>query len=177
MIGDRGARIPAMMMTTPQVAIAAAARMRTIVSMIRSVRNGSVRTSRESGSGKTGKLRAPGRRRTSYAASYQRVALGAPSEVRLRKRLRRTRIALAVLRGCATRSPQGRSVVPLAGIEPALLAELDFESSASTSSATGALGRRFEPPSRSRRNIAGSSLRSTRAYVMARRLDRATPAG
>jgi hypothetical protein len=31
--------------------------------------------------------------------------------------------------------------VPLAGIEPALLAELDFESSASTSSATGAPGR------------------------------------
>jgi hypothetical protein len=31
-------------------------------------------------------------------------------------------------------------VVPLAGIEPALLAELDFESSASTSSATGAFG-------------------------------------
>ena len=31
-------------------------------------------------------------------------------------------------------------LVPLAGIEPALLAELDFESSASTSSATGALG-------------------------------------
>ena len=30
-------------------------------------------------------------------------------------------------------------MVPLAGIEPALLAELDFESSASTSSATGAL--------------------------------------
>lgn len=29
-------------------------------------------------------------------------------------------------------------MVPLAGIEPALLAELDFESSASTSSATGA---------------------------------------
>jgi site-specific DNA recombinase len=32
-------------------------------------------------------------------------------------------------------------MVPLAGIEPALLAELDFESSASTSSATGAFGR------------------------------------
>ncbi len=31
------------------------------------------------------------------------------------------------------------TMVPLAGIEPALLAELDFESSASTSSATGAL--------------------------------------
>ena len=30
-------------------------------------------------------------------------------------------------------------MVPLAGIEPALLAELDFESSASTSSATGAI--------------------------------------
>ncbi len=29
-------------------------------------------------------------------------------------------------------------VVPLAGIEPALLAELDFESSASTNSAIGA---------------------------------------
>jgi hypothetical protein len=28
--------------------------------------------------------------------------------------------------------------VPLAGVEPALLAELDFESSASTNSATGA---------------------------------------
>lgn len=31
-------------------------------------------------------------------------------------------------------------MVPLAGIEPALLAELDFESSASTNSATGAIG-------------------------------------
>jgi hypothetical protein len=29
-------------------------------------------------------------------------------------------------------------MVPLAGVEPALLAELDFESSASTNSATGA---------------------------------------
>jgi hypothetical protein len=32
-------------------------------------------------------------------------------------------------------------LVPLAGIEPALLAELDFESSASTNSATGASDR------------------------------------
>ncbi len=32
-------------------------------------------------------------------------------------------------------------MVPLAGIEPALLAELDFESSASTNSATGARNR------------------------------------
>ena len=31
-------------------------------------------------------------------------------------------------------------LVPLAGIEPALLAETDFESVASTNSATGALG-------------------------------------
>src|ERR1700742_526286 len=35
----------------------------------------------------------------------------------------------------------GKPLVPLAGIEPALLAELDFESSASTNSATGASGR------------------------------------
>ena len=34
---------------------------------------------------------------------------------------------------------QKKEMVPLAGIEPALLAELDFESSASTNSATGAL--------------------------------------
>lgn len=36
-------------------------------------------------------------------------------------------------------------MVPLAGIEPALLAELDFESSASTSSATGARATEFNP--------------------------------
>src|SRR6516225_10472484 len=36
------------------------------------------------------------------------------------------------------RIPGSQVMVPLAGIEPALLAELDFESSASTSSATGA---------------------------------------
>ena len=37
-------------------------------------------------------------------------------------------------------------LVPLAGIEPALLAELDFESSASTSSATGASGHKPQRP-------------------------------
>ena len=37
-----------------------------------------------------------------------------------------------------------RRLVPLAGIEPALLAELDFESSASTNSATGAFAGRPE---------------------------------
>src|ERR1700722_464995 len=57
--------------------------------------------------------------------------------------------------------PERRSLVPLAGIEPALLAELDFESSASTSSATGAFGRP-KPASRSRRNIAAGRRRSTR---------------
>src|SRR6478609_1124720 len=66
-------------------------------------------------------------------------------------------------RGCAK-----RDLVPLAGIEPALLAELDFESSASTSSATGA----FAPSaqglaSRSRRNIAAGFAGSTRADVKA----------
>src|SRR5262249_44322227 len=44
--------------------------------------------------------------------------------------------------GSINRPASGRRsnvrMVPLAGIEPALLAELDFESSASTSSATGA---------------------------------------
>ena len=39
-----------------------------------------------------------------------------------------------------------RLLVPLAGIEPALLAELDFESSASTSSATGAFGHKPRGP-------------------------------
>jgi hypothetical protein len=36
--------------------------------------------------------------------------------------------------------------VPLAGIEPALLAELDFESSASTNSATGAFCKSARKP-------------------------------
>src|SRR6185437_8413666 len=54
-------------------------------------------------------------------------------------------------------------MVPLAGIEPALLAELDFESSASTSSATGAPARPARRRrSRSRRNIAGRHFWSTR---------------
>jgi hypothetical protein len=69
-------------------------------------------------------------------------------QVRLRSRFARA-TPDGVLRGRATRSPQGRSVVPLAGIEPALLAELDFESSASTNSATGAFGR--PPPGRHRK--------------------------
>jgi hypothetical protein len=42
--------------------------------------------------------------------------------------------------GGRRRTDANTGVVPLAGIEPALLAELDFESSASTSSATGAFG-------------------------------------
>jgi hypothetical protein len=48
-------------------------------------------------------------------------------------------------------------LVPLAGIEPALLAELDFESSASTSSATGAFaplaGGVAKPPEYSGRRV------------------------
>src|SRR5437660_6543451 len=54
------------------------------------------------------------------------------------------------------------SLVPLAGIEPALLAELDFESSASTNSATGAFGTlTLRRGPRSRRNIAGRDFGST----------------
>ena len=67
-------------------------------------------------------------------------------------------------------------MVPLAGIEPALLAELDFESSASTSSATGAFaGHPVGPGSRSGRTIAGGGARSTRADVIVRQLDSACP--
>src|SRR5438132_14108618 len=71
-------------------------------------------------------------------------------------------------------------MVPLAGIEPALLAELDFESSASTSSATGAFVTprpRAAGALRSRRNIAGGNRGSTRAYVIAPHLDSAARAG
>src|ERR1700674_2261521 len=57
-------------------------------------------------------------------------------------------------------------MVPLAGIEPALLAELDFESSASTNSATGAFRSLAERGrTRSGRNIAGAPCRSTRASL------------
>src|SRR5262252_7832305 len=72
------------------------------------------------------------------------------------------------------------SLVPLAGIEPALLAELDFESSASTSSATGAFDPRAKGRTlgrwRSRRNIAGGPFRSTRADVIMACLDRKSSA-
>jgi hypothetical protein len=50
-------------------------------------------------------------------------------------------------------------MVPLAGIEPALLAELDFESSASTNSATGAFGRRPETGGAKRAEYSGRSGR------------------
>jgi hypothetical protein len=49
-------------------------------------------------------------------------------------------------------------LVPLAGIEPALLAELDFESSASTNSATGALARRPEAAVMKPAKYSGRSL-------------------
>ena len=77
-------------------------------------------------------------------------------------------------RAMSARQSELRSsrLVPLAGIEPALLAELDFESSASTSSATGAFGRGPEGPvRRSGRNIAGGASGSTRADVIVARLD------
>src|SRR5690242_8889629 len=49
-------------------------------------------------------------------------------------------------RACRAVAAKQRRLVPLAGIEPALREELDFESSASTSSATGAFG--HEPKGR-----------------------------
>lgn len=69
-------------------------------------------------------------------------------------------------------------LVPLAGIEPALLAELDFESSASTSSATGAFGHRVDARcGEAGGNIAGRLRGSTRADVIVARLDRPAAAG
>ena len=46
-------------------------------------------------------------------------------------------------------------MVPLAGIEPALLAELDFESSASTNSATGASAKSGRPDVAKRAEYSG----------------------
>src|SRR6185437_5634147 len=65
-------------------------------------------------------------------------------------------------------------MVPLAGIEPALLAELDFESSASTSSATGALaggpGAAIAKPAKySRRTLAVNPRRGGRSARAGRR--------
>src|SRR6266567_25852 len=86
--------------------------------------------------------------------------------------------ARKVQSGLPTEAAKQRRMVPLAGIEPALLAELDFGSSASTSSATGAFaGLPERPASRSRRNIAGRLPGSTRAYVIGSQLDSAARAG
>jgi hypothetical protein len=48
--------------------------------------------------------------------------------------------AISMAYGCH-RTLSEDEMVPLAGIEPALLAESDFESDASTNSATGASGK------------------------------------
>src|SRR4051794_4548273 len=103
--------------------------------------------------------------------------MAVPSEVRFASGCDGQASSLRFCVAAPSEAAEQRSLVPLAGIEPALLAELDFESSASTSSATGALGRQLEPPSRSRRNIAAGSCGSTRAEVIMRRLDRAVIAG
>ena len=62
--------------------------------------------------------------------------------------------------GLPSRSSRSeRRLVPLAGIEPALLAELDFESSASTNSATGAFAGRPEAAVTKPAKYNGRSLR------------------
>jgi hypothetical protein len=90
------------------------------------------------------------------------------SEIKIRMKFAPDALAPNFEQTGTSRRPQlarNKFLVPLAGIEPALLAELDFESSASTNSATGAhhasAGRLR---SRSRRNIAGALGRSTRVY-------------
>src|SRR3954447_7471503 len=83
---------------------------------------------------------------------------GRRADARLNKRSPRR----AIIRPRNMKIRVWRSLVPLAGIEPALLAELDFESSASTNSATGAFGTlSLQRPPRSRRNIAGRDFGST----------------
>ena len=49
-------------------------------------------------------------------------------------------IALKILNGLGCADTEESKMVPLAGLEPALLTELDFESSASTNFTTGASG-------------------------------------
>ena len=62
--------------------------------------------------------------------------------------------------GLPSRSSRSeRRLVPLAGIEPALLAELDFELSASTSSATGAFGHRPGRPVAKPAEYSGGPIR------------------
>ncbi len=89
--------------------------------------------------------------RAKQAARMLRRGLNGPSLRAISSHVRQLAWSLApcnddrlfdirIRKSFAVRSAPGRSVVPLAGIEPALLAELDFESSASTSSATGAFG-------------------------------------
>jgi site-specific DNA recombinase len=69
-----------------------------------------------------------------YQQRYQQIER-IPTETGKRPRTEKSSSSLLLL----TKLNVGeRWLVPLAGIEPALLAELDFESSASTSSATGA---------------------------------------
>jgi hypothetical protein len=74
--------------------------------------------------------------------------------------------------GWTSRRRANAKLVPLAGIEPALLAELDFESSASTSSATGAFALSRGRAWRSGRTIAGARAWSTRTDVIVPYLDR-----
>ena len=110
--------------------------------------------------------------------THDRAVVGPPAEsrgTRLACRVRlRYRFARAtpdgVLRGRATRSPQGRSVVPLAGIEPALLAELDFQvERVYQFRHRGLRTPAFGPTSQSGRNIAGGDCRSTRESAGLRR--------
>ena len=66
--------------------------------------------------------------------------------------------------------------MPLAGIEPALLAELDFESSASTSSATGAFRAQPEGWDAKPADYTGRVLLvNPRAFIPTLRCDRALP--
>ena len=65
--------------------------------------------------------------------------------VSLKARLHPLALLVFALRLACHPKPEGRRVVPLVRLELTLLAETDFESVASTNSATGARGARLEP--------------------------------
>src|SRR3569623_170460 len=79
-----------------------------------------------------------------YQRIYQQIVR--PCAIHSARKRSATNTIYLICKNCSVmgirlRTPKNKALVPLAGIEPALLAELDFESSASTSSATGALAR------------------------------------
>src|SRR6266567_194808 len=84
--------------------------------------------------------------------------------------------ARKVQSGLPTEAAKQRRMVPLAGIEPALLAELDFGSTASTSSATGAFRAQPEDWVAKPADYTGRALLvNPRVFIPTLQCDRASP--